>query len=206
MTGGTERKSACRDDGPSTERARAQAATKRDHWHDRRFASRLHGLTRGVLPGPVRRVEERAGAAQTHRRHRGVCRGARLAIAKGDAGRVPGTAPVHALAVTIPFFLVVFAAVYLSLAEGSDAHFSQPLDHTGALYLAITIFSTVGFGDITPESELALIVVSIQMLLDLVVIGVSRSIAFHCGQDRKPQSPESGQRRTLTEGIFTPSV
>lgn len=79
---------------------------------------------------------------------------------------------VHALAVTIPLFLVAFAAVYLSLSLGTETHFSEGLDHTGALYLAITIFSTVGFGDITPESELARIVVSIQMLLDLVVIGV----------------------------------
>ena len=79
---------------------------------------------------------------------------------------------VHALAVTIPFFLVVFAALYLSLAQGTAEHFSEPLDHTGALYLTITVFSTVGFGDITPESELARIVVSIQMLVDLVVIGL----------------------------------
>lgn len=79
---------------------------------------------------------------------------------------------VHALAVTIPFFLVVFAALYLSLAQGTEAHFSEPIDHTGALYLTDAMFSTVGFGDITPESELARIVVSIQMLLDLVVIGV----------------------------------
>ncbi len=79
---------------------------------------------------------------------------------------------VDALAVTIPLFLVAFAAVYLSLSLGSPGHFSEPLDHTGALYLAITVFSTVGFGDITPESDLARIVVSIQMLLDLVVIGV----------------------------------
>ncbi len=79
---------------------------------------------------------------------------------------------VRALAITIPMFLVVFAAVYLSFGPSSGNHFSEPLDHTGALYLAITIFSTVGFGDITPESDPARIVVSIQMLLDLVVIGV----------------------------------
>jgi len=79
---------------------------------------------------------------------------------------------VHGLAVTIPLFLVAFAAVYLSLSLGTETHFSEELDHTGALYLAITIFSTVGFGDITPESELARILVSVQMLLDLVVIGV----------------------------------
>jgi voltage-gated potassium channel len=79
---------------------------------------------------------------------------------------------VHSLAVTIPVFLVAFAAVYVSLSQGSTTHFSEPLDHTGALYFAITIFSTVGFGDITPEDDLARIVVSIQMLLDLVVIGL----------------------------------
>ncbi len=33
------------------------------------------------------------------------------------------------------------------------------------------MFSTVGFGDITPETDLARILVSVQMLLDLVVIG-----------------------------------
>ena len=57
------------------------------------------------------------------------------------------------------------------LSQASTTHFSEPLNHTGALYLAITVFSTVGFGDITPEDDLARIVMSIQMLLDLVVIG-----------------------------------
>ena len=84
---------------------------------------------------------------------------------------VPGLRAIQALGVTIPLFLVVFAIVYLSLSQSSTAHFSEPLDHTGALYLVITVFSTVGFGDITPETSGARIVVSIQMLLDLVVIG-----------------------------------
>ena len=61
--------------------------------------------------------------------------------------------------------------MYLSLSQSSTTHFSEPLDHTGALYLVITVFSTVGFGDITPETGGGRIIVSIQMLLDLVVIG-----------------------------------
>jgi hypothetical protein len=84
---------------------------------------------------------------------------------------LPGLRAIQALGVTIPLFLVVFAIVYLSFSQSSTANFSEPLDHTGALYLVITVFSTVGFGDITPESNGARIVVSIQMLLDLVVIG-----------------------------------
>ena len=83
----------------------------------------------------------------------------------------PGLRAIRALGVAIPLFLVVFAVLYLSLSQASTTHFSEPLDHTGALYMVITVFSTVGFGDITPEGDLARISVSIQMLLDLVVIG-----------------------------------
>ena len=71
----------------------------------------------------------------------------------------------------IPLFLVVFAVFYLSLSQASTTHFSEPLNHSSALYLVVTVFSTVGFGDITPKGDLARIAVSIQMLLDLVVIG-----------------------------------
>jgi voltage-gated potassium channel len=84
---------------------------------------------------------------------------------------IPGLRAIQALGVTIPLFLVVFAIVYLSMSQSATTHFSEPLDHTGALYLVITVFSTVGFGDITPESGGARILVSIQMLLDLVVLG-----------------------------------
>jgi voltage-gated potassium channel len=43
---------------------------------------------------------------------------------------------------------------------------------TTALYFAVTIFSTVGFGDITPYSDLARITTTIQMLADLAVIAI----------------------------------
>ena len=39
------------------------------------------------------------------------------------------------------------------------------------MYFTITVFSTVGFGDITPRTDSWRILVSIQMLLDLVIIG-----------------------------------
>lgn len=84
----------------------------------------------------------------------------------------PGLRAVQALGGVIPVFIVTFAGVYLSLSQVSSGSFSEPLNHSGALYLAITILSTVGFGDITPEGDLSRLVVSVQMLLDLVLIGV----------------------------------
>jgi voltage-gated potassium channel len=64
-------------------------------------------------------------------------------------------------------------AVILALSQVTASSFSQELDHTRALYFAITVFATVGFGDITPTTNTARIIVSIQMLLDLVLIAWS---------------------------------
>lgn len=85
---------------------------------------------------------------------------------------LPQLRAAQALGAVIPFFLVVFSSIYLSMAHSSPATFSEPLDHTGALYFTITVFSTVGFGDITPRTDPARIVTSIQMLMDLAIVGI----------------------------------
>ncbi len=87
------------------------------------------------------------------------------------AADLPELRAIEVLAIVVPLFLFLFASLYLTMSHSSAAAFSEPLDHTGALYFAITIFSTVGFGDITPKTDLARIVVSAQMLLDLVLLG-----------------------------------
>jgi voltage-gated potassium channel len=50
--------------------------------------------------------------------------------------------------------------------------FTEPLGKTTALYFTVTVFATVGFGDIVPKSEAARIVTTVQMLADLVVVGL----------------------------------
>ena len=40
------------------------------------------------------------------------------------------------------------------------------------MYFSSTIFTTVGFGDITAKSEAARLVVTLQMWLDLVFLGL----------------------------------
>ena len=40
------------------------------------------------------------------------------------------------------------------------------------MYFAITVFATVGFGDITPKTDLARVVIMRQMLADLPVLGL----------------------------------
>ncbi len=86
--------------------------------------------------------------------------------------KYPNLRAVEALSVTLPLFLLIFARIYLSNSLGNPASFSESLDHTKSLYFTITVFATVGFGDITPETNPMRLLVSAQMLLNLVFIGL----------------------------------
>jgi voltage-gated potassium channel len=85
---------------------------------------------------------------------------------------LPQLRAIQTLGAFIPLCLVVFSNIYLAESMTNFSTFSERLDHTKALYFAITVFSTVGFGDIIHRTDPARIVVSIQMLLDLVVLVV----------------------------------
>jgi voltage-gated potassium channel len=84
----------------------------------------------------------------------------------------PTARAVVALAATVPLFLVLFATAYLVMSRHQQASFTEPLTRTDALYLTVTIFATVGFGDITPQTETARVLVTVQMIADLLVFGL----------------------------------
>ena len=107
----------------------------------------------------------------------------------------------------IALFLAAFSAIYLSMSHESAATFTETLDHAKALYFTITIFSTVGFGDITPRTDPARLVVSAQMLLDLVLIGAVVRLIFSAARSRiapaarrrRRRAPTSSERRAVNE-------
>jgi voltage-gated potassium channel len=87
--------------------------------------------------------------------------------------RYPAVRAVEALATTLPLFLLLFAWAYFTMANNTPANFNtHPLTRSDTLYFTVTVFSTVGFGDITAASQFARLVVTVQMLLDLLVLGL----------------------------------
>jgi hypothetical protein len=91
----------------------------------------------------------------------------------------PGVRAIEALASTVPLFLLLFAATYYLMSRSDAGNFSlHGLDRTEALYFTVTVFSTVGFGDITASTDAARLVVTVQMIMDLLVLGLGIRVFF----------------------------
>lgn len=106
------------------------------------------------------------------------------------ASRYPGLRALEALATSVPLFVLLFASTYVVMAAMSAGSFSQPMTRTDALYFTVTVFATVGFGDITAKTEAARLVVTGQMFIDLIILGVGARVIFGAvsrGRQRQPR-------------------
>jgi voltage-gated potassium channel len=107
----------------------------------------------------------------------------------------PAVQAVQALAAAIPLFLLLFASTYFLMGRAQPGTFTESLTRTDALYFTVTIFATVGFGDITAVTQTARVVTMIQMLLDLIVLGLLIRVvlsAVQTSQQRRAASRAGG--------------
>ena len=108
--------------------------------------------------------------------------------------RKPAVRAIQALATATALFLLLFASTYFILGDDDPENFSQPLDRSSAIYFTVTVFSTVGFGDITAQTVPARIVVTIQMLLDLVILGLGIQVLLQAvRRGRSSQDADDGE-------------
>lgn len=90
----------------------------------------------------------------------------------------PRLRAIEALATAVPLFLVLFSASYFLIAKELPESFAEPLSRTDALYFTVTVFATVGFGDLVPTTQAARALVTVQMIVDLIVVGVIAKVLF----------------------------
>ena len=84
---------------------------------------------------------------------------------------LPQLRAIETVATAIPVFVVIFALVYVSMSEAQADSFNQPVTRITGLYFTVTVFTSVGFGDVVARTDTARAVVTVQMLLDLVLLG-----------------------------------
>ena len=113
--------------------------------------------------------------------------------------RYPGLKAAQVLGLIFPLYLLAFASTYYVMEGVSAANFTQPLTKTDALYFTVTVFSTVGFGDITARSEPARVVLIVQMLGDLAVLGAGVRVlleAVRRGRQRRTDTGDDADSAT----------
>ena len=110
------------------------------------------------------------------------------------ADPVPRT--IGALATSAPLFLLLFAATYFVLGRISVGNFSEPLTRTDALYFTVTVFTTVGFGDITATTEATRALVAGQMVADILIVGIGAKIIVDAIKHGREQQSGPGDDAT----------
>jgi hypothetical protein len=99
----------------------------------------------------------------------------------------PRLRAVAVAAFSFPVLILLFATSYYLMAMDEPGAFSEALDRVGSLYFTMTVFSTVGFGDIVARTRETRVAVIVQILVDLVYLGLlARALveAARIGADR----------------------
>jgi voltage-gated potassium channel len=105
---------------------------------------------------------------------------------------LPGLRAAQAVVVAALLLITGYAALYVVLSQPQGS-FTEQLTRTSALYFSVTVFSSVGFGDIVPKSELNRLVVTSQMLAGLLFIATVVRVfisASKVGLRRRPSTAD----------------
>ena len=96
----------------------------------------------------------------------------------------PRLRAAEGLALVVPLFVALFAWVYLLLSQAEPAAFSEPLNRIDAAYFTLSILSTVGFGDISAQNDLARLLVSAQIVLTFTLLAGVVRLILDAGRSR----------------------
>ena len=81
--------------------------------------------------------------------------------------KYPGVRATEALVLTAALFLTEFASLYVFVQGENAESFNASMTSWTALYFTVTVFATVGFGDIVATTDFARGLVTLQMVLGL---------------------------------------
>jgi NAD/NADP transhydrogenase beta subunit len=101
---------------------------------------------------------------------------------------MPRLRAVETAVVGLAALLILYSSVYVVMSHDDPGSFTEALGRTDALYYTMTIFATVGFGDITPTAESTRIVTMTQMLAGILAVGLAAKLLVGAVQDAVARS------------------
>jgi hypothetical protein len=101
-----------------------------------------------------------------------------------------GEESIPTLLMLLGLVAVVFAMGYFLLKEHSPGEMVGVSTRTDALYFTVSTLTTVGYGDVHAEGQIARALVILQLLFDVVFVGAAvstlvRSLRTRAGVQRK---------------------
>lgn len=91
-----------------------------------------------------------------------------------------------------PLFIVMFATMHYLIGALVSGSYTQPMTRLDALYYTVTTFATVGYGDISPVSQVARLVALLQMVFGLLLVGVIARLLFGIAQSEEDRRVTAG--------------
>ncbi|MBM7459582.1 potassium channel family protein [Rhodococcus coprophilus] len=118
-------------------------------------------------------------------------------IRKVMGSQYPAVRAVEAAAATVAVYLVGYSTLYYVISGTDELGFSEVLSRVDALYFSLTVFATVGFGDIVATTDATRAVVSVQIVGNLILLAVGIRVLTGVVQWRRrqrenPPVPPSG--------------
>lgn len=99
---------------------------------------------------------------------------------------------IRMVVVLLSTFVVLFSYAYLSLEARLPGQVPGLLTHLDALYFTVTMLTTVGFGDISPAGQAARAVATLQMVVNVVLLGLLVRVAIDVGRRTAQQRRQAG--------------
>lgn len=84
----------------------------------------------------------------------------------------PMVQAMEGIAATVTVYVLGFASLYAVISQVEPEGFTEVLTRMGALYFSLTVFATVGFGDIAAVTDGTRAVVSAQIVCNLIFLAL----------------------------------
>jgi voltage-gated potassium channel len=107
------------------------------------------------------------------------------AVVRLASAKHPVAEGVLLLTIMATLLILTFSYAYLSLDAGDVSAFTETLSKTSSVYFTVTVLSTVGFGDITPTTDVARMTVTGQMLLGITLLSVGVRVIVQSARTAK---------------------